>query len=60
MPIEGLGFKSKLYYGIETEYTRRRVRYKAVKYDELDVDMAHKAANNVLWRDCALPWMSLP
>jgi hypothetical protein len=32
VPLSELGFKAKLYSGIETEYTRRRVKYKAARY----------------------------
>jgi len=31
VPLSELGFKSKVYYDIETEYTRRRVKYKAAR-----------------------------
>jgi hypothetical protein len=31
VPTNELGFKAKVYYGIETEYRRQRTRYKAVK-----------------------------
>lgn len=31
VPLAELGFKAKVYYGIETEYRRQRARYKAVK-----------------------------
>jgi hypothetical protein len=31
VPLSELGFKAKVYYGIETEYTRRRVKYKAAR-----------------------------
>ena len=32
VPLSELGFKAKIYSGIETEYTRRRVKYKAARY----------------------------
>ncbi len=51
MPIQELGFKSKIYYGIETEYTRRRRRYKAAKYDNYHPDMAMRTAKIALWED---------
>jgi hypothetical protein len=31
VPLSELGFKAKIYSGIETEYTRRRVKYKAAR-----------------------------
>jgi hypothetical protein len=31
VPLEELGFKAKVYYGIETEYRRQRARNKAAK-----------------------------
>jgi hypothetical protein len=31
VPMQELGFKAKVYLGVETEYTRRRVRYKVAK-----------------------------
>jgi hypothetical protein len=31
VPLSELGFKARIYSGIETEYTRRRVKYKAAR-----------------------------
>ncbi len=51
VPLSELGFKAKVYYGIETEYTRRRVKYKAARYQLLEKDMALRIVNNASWVD---------
>jgi hypothetical protein len=49
VPLSELGFKAKLYSGIETEYTRRRVKYKAARYRSIHTDMVSKIARNASW-----------
>lgn len=51
VPLSELGFKAKVYYGIETEYTRRRVKYKAARYGFFEADMAPRIVNNASWVD---------
>lgn len=55
VPLSELGFKAKLYSGIETEYTRRRVKYKAARYSSIHTDMESKIARNASWQDSLLP-----
>lgn len=51
VPLSELGFKARLYSGIETEYTRRRVKYKAARYPCIHTDTVSKIARNASWPD---------
>ena len=53
MPLSELGFKAKIYYGIETEYTRKRVKYKAARYWLHNLGMGRRIVSNALWADLA-------
>ena len=49
VPLSELGFKAKVYYGIETEYTRRRVKYKAARYASFQAGTGRRIVRSASW-----------